>query len=482
MPAMAWLSGWGRDVTLTRQFGVLSLVVVGLITTTFCLVISHSLKHDLLDREWSTTADFIRTEAIHNLRASDFAQPGHPAAQERFLLFYQRAIVMPEIVRVKIYDASMRVVWSDEPRLLGQVFRDNPELSAALAGRTTVNLEMHKKGENVYEPEGESLVEAYVPIVFGEGAPVVGVVETYKQPIRVFANIRRGQMTVLTTAIGGGATLYLCLFWIVRRAARRIASQRRALEGQTKELAAANDELRAVQQQLVASERMAAVGEVVAAVAHGIRNPLANIRASAQIALLDWRPGAELSHGGRSLDQIIGEVDRLEGRLKDLLRSVRPTERQIMPFDVNSVVRSALRATAGRIDEAGLVVDESLAPALPIILGDPALLEQVFVNLIGNAVEAAAKGGTITLTTYTHAGADGVAEVIAEVHDTGLGVPAEEVPKIFDLFYTTKAQGSGLGLAVARKFAESQGGFVSVASGLTGGATFVVTLPVREKA
>jgi len=72
--------------------------------------------------------------------------------------------------------------------------------------------------------------------------------------------------------------------------------------------------------------------------------------------------------------------------------------------------------------------------------------------------------------------------VVAEVHDTGLGVPAEEVPKIFDLFYTTKAQGSGLGLAVARKFAESQGGFVSVASGLTGGATFVVTLPVREKA
>src|SRR3989442_1003614 len=268
MPAMAWLSGWGRDVTLTRQFGVLSLVVVGLITTTFCLVISHSLKHDLLDREWSTTADFIRTEAIHNLRASDFAQPGHPAAQERFLLFYQRAIVMPEIVRVKIYDASMRVVWSDEPRLLGQVFRDNPELSAALAG-------------------------------------------------------------------------------------------------QTKELASANDELRAVQQQLVASERMAAIGEVVAAVAHGIRNPLANIRAAAQIAMLDWRPGAELSHGSRCLTQIIGEVDRLEGRLKDLLRSVRPTERQIMPFDVNSVVRSALRVTAGRIDEAGPGVPRSLGPGLP---------------------------------------------------------------------------------------------------------------------
>ena len=479
---MARLFGWRRDVTLTGQFGVLSLVVVGLITTTFCLVISHSLRQDLLDREWSTTADFIRTEAVHNLIASDFALPEHPAAQERFLLFYRRAVVMPEIVRVKIYDAAMRVVWSDEPRLVGQVFRENSQLSAALAGRTTVVLEHDRKGENVYEPEGVDLVEVYVPIAFGEGASIVGVVETYKQPFRVFANIRRGRMTVLTTAIAGGVALYLCLFWIVRRAARRIESQRRALEGQTKELTAANDELRAVQHQLVASERMAAIGEVVAAVAHGIRNPLTNIRVSAQVALLDCGQGTGPLQSDRSLRQIIGEVDRLEGRLKDLLRSVRPTERQTMPFEVNDVVRGALRATAGRIDEAGLAVDECLAPALPITVGDPALLEQVFVNLIGNAVEATAKGGTMTLTTRLHVGADGVREVIAEVHDTGPGVPAEEVPKIFDLFYTTKAQGSGLGLAVARKFAESQGGFVSVASGLAGGATFVVTLPVREKA
>src|SRR5262249_60651338 len=125
-----------------------------------------------------------------------------------------------------------------------------------------------------------------------------------------------------------------------------------------------------------------------------------------QIALLDHGAGAVSSHGNGNLIQIIGEVDRLEGRLKDLLRSVRPTDRQTMPFDVNSVVRSALRASAGRIDEAGLAVNEMLAPALPVLMGDPALLEQVFVHLIGDAVEAQAKGGTIPPTTYTPAGAD----------------------------------------------------------------------------
>src|SRR5262245_61999655 len=216
---MGRLFKWKRGVTLTRQFATLSLVVIGLITAAFALVISRSLKQDLLDREWSTTADFIRTEAIHNLKAEDFARPEHPEAQARFRLLYERAVVMPEIVRVKIYDAAMRVVWSDEPRLVGQVFRENAQLSAALAGRTTVEFEHARKGENVYEPEGVDLVEVYVPIAFGAHAPIVGVVETYKQPRRVFANIRRGQLTVLTTAVVGGVTLYLCLFWIVRRAA-----------------------------------------------------------------------------------------------------------------------------------------------------------------------------------------------------------------------------------------------------------------------
>jgi len=447
----------------------------------FCAVISHSLQYDLLDREWSTTADFVRTEAVQTLRARDFEAPETPEAQARFLTFYQRTVVMPEIIRVKIYDAKMRVVWSDEARLVGQAFRDNPELSAALTGHTAVNLERLRKGENIYEPDQANLVEVYVPIVFEMGGPVVGVVEAYKRPIRVFTNIRRGQMTVITTALAGGTGLYVSLFWIVRRAARRIDSQRRALESQTRELAAANDELRSVQQQLVGAERMAAIGEVVAAVAHGIRNPLANIRASAQVARLDCGQCEASPQSGRSLGNIIGEVDRLEARLRDLLRSVRPADRQTVPFDINAVVRAAVRATAGRIEEAGLFVDEQLAPAVPLTFGDPALLEQVFINLIANAVEATPKGGTITLTTRAHARADGAPEVIAEVHDTGPGVPAAELPKIFELFYTTKSQGSGLGLAIVKKFAEAQGGRVTVATGSGGGASFAVTLPADRK-
>jgi len=479
------MSAWGglaphSGAVLIRQFAVLSFVIVGLITVTLCAVISHYFREDLLEREWTTTADFIRTEALQNFVPADFAAPGNPAAQARFRRFYQQTIMMPQVVRVKIYDTSMTVIWSDEPRLIGQRFPDNAQLIGAVAGRTTVNLETgEKKGENVYERSGPQLVEVYVPIVFPESSRVLGVVETYKEPTQVFANIRRGQMTVVATALAGGALLYLSLFWIVRRAGRRIDAQHHALELQSRDVLAANEELRAVQAQLIEAERMAAIGEVVASVAHGIRNPLANIRASAQVALLDCKDCDQTAVGPRSLANIMAEVDRLAARLKELLRFVRPAERRGQPIDLNTVIQGTLSLLAGRIAEAHIRLEHRLAAALPVISGDPMILEQIFVNLIGNAVEAmSADGGTITLTTGTER-SEGALRVFAEVRDTGCGIPPEKIGKIFDLFYTSKAQGTGLGLAVTKKFTEAHGGTISVRSGLGEGATFRVTFPTR---
>jgi two-component system sensor histidine kinase HydH len=480
------MSAWGglaphSGAVLIRQFAVLSLAIIGLITVSLCAVISYYLREDLLEREWTATADFIRTEALQNLAPADFAAPVSPAAQEHFRRFYQQTTMMPQVVRVKIYDATMTVIWSDEPRLIGQRFPDNPQLIGAVAGRTTVNLEIsERKGENVYERSERQLVEVYVPIVFPESPRVLGVVETYKEPAQVFANIRRGQMTVIMTAFGGGALLYLSLFWIARRAGRRIDAQHQALERQRREVVTANEELRTVQAQLIEAERMAAIGEVVASVAHGIRNPLANIRASAQVALLDCKDGDQTAVGPRSLANIMAEVDRLAVRLKELLQFVRPAERRSQPVDLNTVLQGALQLLAGRIAEANIRLEHELAAALPVISGDPMILEQIFVNLVGNAVEAMpADGGVITLTTGTER-REGTLMVFAEVRDTGAGIRPEKIKNIFDLFYTTKAQGTGLGLAVTKKFTEAHGGTISVRSGPGKGATFRVTFPSRS--
>lgn len=170
--------------TQTNLF-LFGLFVVGLMTATSCAVISDPLQHDVLDREWGTTADFIRTEAVQTLTMADFEAPETSGAQARFLKFYRRAMVMRDIISVKVYDANARLVWSDKAQLVGEGLRDDPELSAALIGHTAVHFERLRKAEGTYEPNRATLVEVYVPIVFKTGGRIVGVVEAYKRANRM---------------------------------------------------------------------------------------------------------------------------------------------------------------------------------------------------------------------------------------------------------------------------------------------------------
>ena len=470
--------------TLLRQFAVLSFVVIGLITAALAVTVTSALRRDLLNREWGTTADYVRTGILRHLSLSDFLQPEEENAQEHFEALYAQAVALPEIVRVKLYDANMRVVWSDETRLIGQRFADNAHLAQALSGQTVVNLEgEQRKDENRYEGnEFAQLVEVYVPVVFPGSSRVVGVVETYKMPAQVFASIRKAQLTVVGATSAGGILLYLALFWIVRRAARRIDEQHRTLEQRGQELVAANQELRSVQSQLVESERLAAIGEVVTAVAHGIRNPLANIRAAAQVAGLGSRETGSAWPTTKHLASIMAEVDRLEGRLKELLQFVRPAERQNKLVDLNALVRETANMVAGRIATARISLTQALAPGLPPVSGNAMLLEQVVLSLLANGVEAVPNGdGKIVVTTGAAWTEAGVPAVFVEISDSGPGIPAQQIPRLFVPFYTTKAQGTGLGLAIAKKFTEAHGGTITVSSRPGTGATFRVTLPTHTE-
>jgi len=171
-----------------RDFFLFGLFVVGLMAATACAVITDPLQRAVLDREWSTTADFIRAEAIQTLTVADFEAPETPGARARFLKFYHRAMIIPDIVGVKIYDANTRVVWSNKAQVVGEGLRDNPELSAALIGHTAGHFERLKRSETIYEPNQAPLVEVYVPVAFGTGGRIVGVVEIYKRPSRALIN------------------------------------------------------------------------------------------------------------------------------------------------------------------------------------------------------------------------------------------------------------------------------------------------------
>ena len=479
-----------RRGSLLRAFALLSFVTIALITAVQIAVQWQLLREDLLLWERTSTADAIRVQAAAVLAPEDFKDWDTPAARARFTEFFRLALSNPEILRVKLYGTDKRVVWSDEPRLLGERFEGNVHLAQALAGETVAILEEMAEGnkpEHKYELGFASVVELYVPIVLHRGsapgtAVVDGVVEVYKDPARRFVNITYHRLVIIGVSALGGLILYAALFWIVRRAARRMEAQQRDLARQADALRTTSEQLAATQQQLLVSERLAAIGEVSAAVAHGIRNPLASIRASAQVAA-DAAPGPfsseDRSRQDTYLRAIIDEVDRLGRWLTSLLDSVRPFQLDLGPVDLNGVLRDLLGILQRRLATARVTVDARLAADLPKLSADEVQLQQAFLGVLENAIEALPAGGTIHLTTEPAPGDPPAVRII--VRDTGEGIPAERLAHVFEVLYTTKSRGTGLGLAITRKVAERHGGRVDIESRPGEGTTVTIRLPVQAE-
>ncbi len=237
-------------------------------------------------------------------------------------------------------------------------------------------------------------------------------------------------------------------------------------------LAEANRDLRAARDQLVESERLAAIGELSAAVAHGIRNPVAGIKTAAELAIADAAPADPLRE---SFVDILTEADALESRISELLDFARPFAPHYAPADLSGIVQGALHLMRRQLGERTITVAAELANALPPYELDEAQIEQVCLALFTNAVEAMPSGGTLTVQVAR--GGDDTA--VLTVADTGHGIPADELPKVFRLFYTRKARGTGVGLATVKRIVEGHHGRIAVASTMGIGTEFRVTLPRR---
>jgi signal transduction histidine kinase len=239
-------------------------------------------------------------------------------------------------------------------------------------------------------------------------------------------------------------------------------------------LAETNRELREARDQLVEAERLAAIGELSAAVAHGIRNPVASIKTAAELAASEAGPDSRLRE---SFEDILTEADALESRIGELLDFARPFEPNHGPADLNEIVAGTLRLLRRRIAEERVQV-ESTFGALPPHELDLAQIEQVCLALMTNAIEAMHGGGTLTVTTDARI-ADGITYLELRVGDSGHGIPADQQSKIFRLFYTRKARGTGVGLATVKRIVDGHRGRIEVESETGRGAVFRVELPCR---
>ncbi|HWN19436.1 MAG TPA: ATP-binding protein [Gemmatimonadales bacterium] len=235
-------------------------------------------------------------------------------------------------------------------------------------------------------------------------------------------------------------------------------------------------QLERTQAQLVQSEKLASIGEMAAAVAHGLRNPLASLRAAAQVV----RRHPESPSSSEYLDAIIHEVDRLDRRISHLLSFSRPAPFRPTSESVLRLVEALLPAFSEQLREHGVKLSLEISPTLPEVRVDPMQLEQVLVELVSNALDAMPAGGQLRIAgSLSHAGTAG--EVAIEVSDTGSGIPDNVLPSVCDPFFTTRPDGTGLGLAIAKRYVEQNGGRLEIVS-RPGATTVGVRLPAAAPA
>ena len=440
------------NANLTARFAFYSFVCIGVMTVALWIVVSKYLTAQILEREWDITAQVLRADVKQVLVDYDFKAADRKSVGHKFEELLRHVTLMPGITRFKVYNPKGVVIWSDDKRLVGQSFADNEELHEAMAGKVVADMTPLKKAENLFDqtPLG-SAIEIYVPI-YSESKELLGVIEVYKRPDVLFRDIRQARMMVLMAALGGGLLLYISLFAIVRQAAKKIDEQQ--------------DNLLKMQTELVASQRMAAVGEMAAAVAHGIGNPLSSIRAAAQVAMLDAKAEADPEHTQKTsanLQRIMEQVDRVQKRMQGLLNFARPMEPHPAPVDLNLLIQDVVESLRVRFAAAGVRAKLELAANIPKITLDANHAEQVLMGLVTNALEATPKDGNVTIRTRAQLGNGAAANVVVSVEDTGDGIPRENRQKVFEPFFTTKSYGTGIGLPLAKKFVERNGGTIAIA-------------------
>lgn len=227
--------------------------------------------------------------------------------------------------------------------------------------------------------------------------------------------------------------------------------------------------------QLRRAENLASLTTLAAGVAHEIKNPLGSLSIHVQLMRKALKASCDERSGAihRYLDVVDEEIDRLNRIVVDFLFAVRPMDIQPRDTDLNGLLSDLLDFLAPEIERAEVRLERDLSPAVPRLRLDPRYMKQAVLNLVQNALAAMPRGGKLTLSTGR--GDDGILLTVA---DTGTGIPEENLPKIFEPYFTTKETGTGLGLTLTFKIVKEHGGEIAVRSREGEGTAFTITLPL----
>jgi signal transduction histidine kinase len=302
----------------------------------------------------------------------------------------------------------------------------------------------------IFYPQNRFINFYIVPLVIERRESVVGNADSGRRELASHAHGGPGSPTPATGAAEVGHVIIL----------RDITKSRRTT------------------QQTIESERLNALTLLAAGVAHEIGNPLNSLHIHLQlmersVQKLDGDAKRELQ---QSIDVARSEVNRLDSIVTQFLRAIRPSRPQLRPENLNTIVEEAVRFFTPEIQDRDMVVEQELRSDLPLLQLDRDQMKQAFYNVIKNSLEAMQRHGTLRIQTDmddTH--------VLIRFVDTGRGMSAENLSRVFEPYFTTKPSGTGLGLLIVRRIVREHGGELSIESGQGKGLTVTIRLPYIEK-
>ncbi|MDZ3992346.1 HAMP domain-containing sensor histidine kinase [Pseudomonas sp. Teo4] len=345
---------------------------------------------------------------------------------------------LPDMLLANIYAPDRTVIWSSNPALVGKLIEGDEDLNRAFEYKMRVSASYHdfeqaRAEQKFVTPPEQLFIENYIPLFDADGEQVTAMVEIYKEPHDLIVRIEHGLLLIwLAIALGAGL-VYIGLYGIMRRASRVMAVQ---------------------QKRLINSETYVALGEVSSAVAHSLRNPLASIRSSAELAqAFDDGPAQ------KNINDIINQVDRMSQWIRQLLQSLRPLNDEAVPVDLPQALQESLQTFATALTRAGVSLDVRPVPAVQV-LGQPVLIGQIFNSLIANALESMEQGGQLKVEVVRH----DRGSLTLRLSDTGKGMSEQQQRLAFRPFFTTKQGGLGVGLMLVKRIMERFGGSVRLSS------------------
>ncbi|AXM94707.1 sensor histidine kinase [Pseudomonas plecoglossicida] len=446
-----------KPFNLLRWYAWVSLAIILSVAAGLGLISSRFIINESVERDALLTAQFItsiadaevRHVSIPNVRTmGELLDPRtdraslpdvDPEARRKARgEFLDHIAHLPDMLLANIYAPDGTVIWSSNPALIGKLIEGDDDLDRAFEYKMRVSASYHdieqaRAEQKFVTPPEQLFIENYIPLFDADGERVTAMVEIYKEPHDLIVRIEHGLILIWLAITVGAGLVYVGLYGLMRRAARVMDVQ---------------------QKRLINNETYVALGEVSSAVAHSLRNPLASIRSSAELAqAFDEGPVQ------RNVNDIISQVDRMSQWIRQLLQSLRPLNDDPVPVDLSHALQESLRTFAVPLVRYGVTLDVQALPAVTV-LSQPALLGQIFNSLIANALEAMEQGGRLRVEVVKQ----DRRSLTLRLSDTGKGMNEQQQRMAFRPFFSTKQGGLGVGLVLVRRIMERYGGSVRLSS------------------